>query len=54
MNQTELYFARQNFLWNFQKYFLIGLLIFFGILWIAACIEDWWRWKRPKKRKKVR
>ena len=51
MNQTELYFARQNFLWNFQIYFLIGLGIFFIVTLIVAWIYDWWKWHKPKKKK---
>lgn len=52
MNQTELYFARQNFLWKFQVYFLIALLIFSIVMLIIAWIYDWWKWRKPRRRKK--
>lgn len=43
MNETELYFARQNFLWNLGIYFLIGL----GIIVVLTLIINWFyeKWK---------
>lgn len=41
MNNTEIYFARQNFLWNIGLYILIGVIAFYIIAYIYASIRTW-------------
>lgn len=48
MNEAELYFARQNFLWDLGIYFLIGLGIFVVVAYIASIIYDKWKSKHGR------
>lgn len=56
MNETELYFARQNLLWNLGIYVLLGIAIIFligaFIIWIKDKFEYLQKHRAEKKRGK--
>ena len=48
MNEAEIFFARQNFLWNLGFYIVIAIGLIFVISIIVCEIYNWWRWRRKK------
>ena len=55
MNEMEIYFARQNVLWNFSIYFYIFILILiFGVIIYDIGSKIYWKiydWKKRKENK---
>ena len=53
MNETEIYFARQNFLFNLGIYILIGIGILLVLALIIEKIYYKWKWDiKPKLEKR--
>ena len=57
MNDMEIYFARENLLWDLSINFLIILGVVIIVGFIGSCIYDKWKYDiKPKlqKRKKAK